>query len=71
LLEWPKLGVPIWEAFKRLGRPSSMGGPERITTQEIIAYQTLYEVRFTRWELDTLAMFDAIAIEVSNTKAEA
>jgi len=63
------LGRPIWEAFKRLGRPSSMG-VEKISTQEIIAYQTLYNVRFTRWELEALAMFDAIAIELSNKKAE-
>lgn len=69
-MEWPKLGQPIWEAFTRMGRPPSMNGMEKISAQEIVAYQSLYGVRFTRWELDTLAMFDAIALEISNKKTE-
>jgi hypothetical protein len=69
-MEWPKIGLPLWEVFKRLGRPSSMGGIERIPSQEIVAYQQLRNVRFTSWELDTLAMFDSIAIEIANKKAE-
>jgi hypothetical protein len=70
LLGWPKHGRPLWEAFTRLSRPSSMGGMERISSQELIAYQQLWGVRFTRWELETLAMFDSIAIEQSNRKSE-
>lgn len=53
-----------------MGRPPSMNGIEKISAQEIVAYQSLYGVRFTRWELDTLAVFDAIALEVSNKKIE-
>jgi hypothetical protein len=67
-IEWPALGRPIWEAFTRLGRPPSMNGMERITNQEIAAYQSVRKVRFTDWELDTLAMFDSIAIEISSKK---
>lgn len=62
------MGRPIWQEFCRMGRPPSMNGMERITAQEIIAHQTLYSVRFTRWELDTIAMFDSIAVEISNKK---
>jgi hypothetical protein len=66
LIVWPRIGLPVWEAFTRLVRAPSMNGVERISTQEIAAYQDVYGVRFTRWELDMLAMFDAIAIEISN-----
>jgi len=68
MLECPLLCRPIWEAFTRLGRPPSMNGIERISNQELAAYQTVYGVRFSRWELDTLALLDAIAVEISNKK---
>jgi hypothetical protein len=65
-IAWPALGLPIWDAFRRLGRPPSMGGVEAITNQEIQAYQNVYGVRFTAWELDVIDMFDNIALEILN-----
>lgn len=65
-IAWPALGLPIWEAFRRMGRPPSMNGMEPISAQEIAAYQSVYRVRFTGWELDVIAMFDAIAIDEAN-----
>lgn len=43
-----------------------MGGVEAITNQEIQAYQNVYGVRFTAWELDVIDMFDNIALEILN-----
>ncbi|MBC7860286.1 MAG: hypothetical protein H7Z39_16255 [Burkholderiaceae bacterium] len=63
-IEWPALGLPIWNEFKRLGRPPSMNGIEPIGALQIDAHQRVYRIRFTDWELDTIAMFDAIAMEV-------
>lgn len=65
-IEWPQLGRPIWDAFRRLGRPPSMNGMEPIGMQEIAAYQDVYRIRFSGWELDVIGMFDAIALEISN-----
>lgn len=45
-----------------------MNGVEAITNQEIAAYQSLRGIRLTEWELDTLALFDSIALEVLNKK---
>ena len=67
-IEWPRLGQPLWDVFRRLGRPASMNGAEAITNQEIAAYQSIRRVQLTEWELDTLAMFDAIALEALNKK---
>jgi hypothetical protein len=68
LIEWPKLGLPIWEAFRKMGRPPSMEGVAEITLNEILAYQQLYRVQFSPWELDMLDTFDAIALEVLNKR---
>jgi hypothetical protein len=65
-IAWPKLGRPLWEAFQRLDRQPSMGGLGPITLQGIQAYESLYRVRFTEWELDVLHIFDRIAMELSN-----
>lgn len=68
-IEWPKLGLPLWEAFKRLDRQPVMEGIGPITLAGIQAYQQLYRVRFTEWEIEILQMFDRIAME-SARKAE-
>ena len=67
-IEWPPLGRSIWDVFIRLGRPASMNGMEPISIQEIAAYQDVYRVRLTGWELDVIDMFDSIALEVSNNR---
>ena len=70
-IRWPKRGAALWAVFRRLPRPQAFSGIAPISLQEILAYQTLYNVRFSRWELDILGMFDAIAIDIINTKTEA
>jgi hypothetical protein len=45
-----------------------MNGMEAITNQEIAAYQSVRRVTLTEWELDVIAMFDRIALEISNKK---
>lgn len=67
-VNWPALGRPIWEAFLQLGRPASMDGIQRISCQEIDAYQRVNGITFTAWERSTIAMFDSIAIEIANEK---
>lgn len=46
----------------------TMNGPGPITPQDILAYQTLYGVTFTAWELEVIDAFDAIAIEAMHKK---
>ncbi len=65
-IEWPLVGRPVWEVFQRLGRPPSMNGIEPISNQEIAAFQSVYRIRFTEWELETIALFDSIFVEVRN-----
>lgn len=64
--EWPPEGRAIWSVFRRLARPYSEGKALPITCQEIDAYQRLYRVQLTPWELDMLAAFDAVALEFLN-----
>lgn len=45
-----------------------MNGMEPISIQEIAAYQDVYRVRLTGWELDVIDMFDSIALEISNNR---
>lgn len=66
IVSWPAVGRPLWNAFRRLSRPASMGGALPITCQELDSYQRLYGVRFTPWELDVLASFDEVALEFLN-----
>jgi hypothetical protein len=68
-IEWPRVGRPIWDAFRRIGRSMTMDGPGPITPQDILAYQTLYCVKFTSWELEVIDAFDAVAIEAMHKKA--
>ena len=62
-IEWPKLGLPLWEAFKRLDRQPVMEGIGPITLAGIQAYQSLYRVRFSEWEIETMQMFDRVMFE--------
>lgn len=45
-----------------------MEGIGPITLAGIQAYQALYRVRFTDWELEILQMFDRIALESAKSK---
>lgn len=65
---WPKLGRPIWDHFRKLGRPPSMDGLAAITAQEILAHQQLHSVKFTPWELEMIEVFDAIAMESASKR---
>lgn len=62
-IEWPREGRPIWEAFRRIGRSQTFGGPGPILPENILAYQQLNGVKFTAWELSVIEEFDAIAID--------
>lgn len=37
-----------------------------ISMQEIAAYQSVHQVRFTQWELSMIRAFDSIALEFLN-----
>ncbi|WP_157201817.1 hypothetical protein [Massilia sp. Root335] len=60
---WPRLGRPVWDAFRRMGRSMTVNGPGPVTPQDILAYQALHRVEFSAWELDVIEVFDAIALE--------
>ncbi|MYM31483.1 hypothetical protein GTP58_24420 [Duganella sp. CY15W] len=65
-IEWPALGLPVWNIFQRLSRPASMSGALPISMQEVAAYQALRGIRLTEWELDVIELFDSIALEILN-----
>jgi hypothetical protein len=67
-IQWPRLGRVLWDAFRGIGRSMTMNGPGPITPQDILAYQTLYSVTFTAWELEVIEAFDAIALEAMHKK---
>ena len=67
-VEWPRAGRPLWDAFRRIGRSMTMGGPGPIMPENILAFQHLYGVTFTPWELDVIDAFDAIAFEAMQKK---
>jgi len=67
-VEWPRLGRPLWDAFRRIGRSMTMNGPGPIMPENILAFQQLHGVKFTPWELDVIDAFDAIAMEAMQKK---
>lgn len=67
-IEWPRSGLPIWEAFRRIGRSYGPGGPGPIQPENILAYQQLHGVRFTAWELEVIEALDAVALEAMHAK---
>lgn len=46
-----------------MGRSSTPNGPGPVQPENILAYQKLYGVKFTDWELGVLEAFDAVAME--------
>lgn len=67
-VEWPRAGLPIWNAFRRMGRSMGPSGPGPITAENILAHQQLHRVRFTDWELEVIEAFDAVALEAMHKK---
>jgi hypothetical protein len=65
-IQWPKVGRPLWDHFRRLGRPPAMSGLAPISAQEIVAYQQLYGIRFNPWELGVIELFDVIAMDCAS-----
>lgn len=46
-----------------MGRSQGFNGPGAIQPENILAYQQLYSVKFTGWELEMIEAFDAVALE--------
>lgn len=65
-IEWPRVGRALWDVFRRIGRSMTPGGPGPIQPENILAYQQLYRVAFTDWELSVIEAFDAVALEASH-----
>lgn len=57
----PAAAQPLWHAFAQLSRMRSSGfsGPSAISPQDMLAWCQLHGIRFTPWELDTLADMDS------------
>jgi len=62
-IEWPRYGRPLWDAFRRIGRSMTPSGPGPILPENILAFQQLYGVRFSPWELDVIEAFDGVALD--------
>ena len=67
--ECPKQCLPLWTAFTQIGRSRPSGfGASAISLQEIEAWQRLYGVRLTAWELDTIIELDAVFVQRASKK---
>lgn len=51
-----------------MGRSSTFNGPGPIQPENILAYQQLYGVQFTDWELGVIEAFDDIMLEAMQQK---
>ncbi len=69
LVEWPRVGRPIWNVFQNLGRPQAMSGLAQIPQTEIRAWMDNNGIQLTPWELDMIAAFDRAAIEFASENA--
>lgn len=65
-IAWPPAGRAVWDVYRSLSRPPSMGGAAPISMQEIAAYQAVYQLRLNPWELEMIQAFDSIALEILN-----
>ena len=63
IVDWPAIGRPLWDAFKRIGRSVSANGPGPILPENILAFQQLHRMRFSTWELEVIDAFDEVALE--------
>lgn len=60
----PAAARPLWRVFMSIAgqRRSGGMGPSSLTFTDVEAYQRLYGVQFTPWELDTLFAIDAASL---------
>ena len=69
LHQCPPEGLPIYQAFIQMGRSRVSGfGPSAISFHEIEAWQRLYGVRLTAWELDTIIELDSVFLRSASKK---
>ena len=63
-IDWPASGRAIWQVFNLLSHTRQAGmGVSGIAFTEIEAWQRLYHVNLTPWELEMIQQFDALALE--------
>jgi hypothetical protein len=55
--------------FNSLGRAPGTGGLSAISQQEIQAWQFNHGIKLTPWELEMIAVFDGIALDVSSKQS--
>jgi hypothetical protein len=68
--EWPKQGKELWTIFQSLARQPGINGPGQISQQEIQAWQFNHGARLTPWELEMIAMFDRIEVDVMHKEKQ-
>ena len=68
----PQCCNELWRAFLCMHsqRDPGFSGVTPLSISEVRAYASLYQVRFTSWELDTLWAIDRVAREVLETKPD-
>lgn len=67
--ECPRECLPVWTAYVQIARSRAAGfGATGISLQEIEAWQRLYGVRLTAWELDTIIELDAVFMKRASKK---
>lgn len=59
----PPYATYVWRVFNSLTRPQGMSGINRISQQEIAAYQSNYNVKLSEWELEMIQLMDSVLIE--------
>ena len=61
----------MWRIFRQLSaaRGSGMMGPQALTFSDIDAWQRLYRLRLTPWEVDVLRELDDVLIAHYATRA--
>ena len=64
-IDWPPEGRALWDVFTSLARAPSMGGLSPISQTEIQAWMHNNQIRLNPWELQVLADFDRVAMEVA------
>lgn len=63
----PHAGAAIWDAFVELAgaRPAGIGSAGAVPPSEVLAWQKLYGLHFSPWELSTLGAMDRASLAVA------